>query len=58
MILCAGASDERVELLQLQDASVRVAEYLTELPPKSELKRRLHQAIAEVRARLDRVRTE
>lgn len=54
LILCASASDERVELLQLENAAIRVAEYLTELPPKPVLQRRLHQAMAEVRARMSR----
>jgi hypothetical protein len=34
LILCAGKSDERIELLELDKRGIRVAEYLTELPPK------------------------
>lgn len=45
LILCAGADVEQIELLQLVDKSIRVAEYLTELPPMELLQRRLHQAI-------------
>ena len=45
LILCAGKSDEHVELLQLERSGIRVAEYLTELPPRELLERRLHQAI-------------
>ena len=33
LILCAGKSDERVELLELEKTEIRVAQYLTELPP-------------------------
>jgi predicted nuclease of restriction endonuclease-like (RecB) superfamily len=34
LILCAGKSDERVELLELEKTGIRVAQYLTELPPR------------------------
>lgn len=49
LILCAGADAEQVELLQLDDKSIRVAEYLTELPPVHVLRERLHRAIATAR---------
>ncbi|MFA7062228.1 MAG: PDDEXK nuclease domain-containing protein [Pedobacter sp.] len=45
LILCAGADSEQVELLQLDAKSIRVAEYLTELPPMELLRTRLHRAI-------------
>jgi predicted nuclease of restriction endonuclease-like (RecB) superfamily len=45
LILCAGADAEQVELLQLDEKSIRVAEYLTELPPIELLRSRLHLAI-------------
>ena len=45
LILCAGADKEQIELLQLGKKSIRVAEYLTELPPMELLQHRLHQAI-------------
>jgi hypothetical protein len=51
LILCAGKSDEHVELLQLKKSGIRVAEYLTELPPRAVLERRLHQAIRAARER-------
>jgi predicted nuclease of restriction endonuclease-like (RecB) superfamily len=53
LILCAGKSAERVELLELEKSGIRVSEYLTELPPKEELQRRLHEAVAQARARLE-----
>jgi hypothetical protein len=37
LILCAEASREQVELLQMQQDGITVAEYWTELPPKAEL---------------------
>jgi predicted nuclease of restriction endonuclease-like (RecB) superfamily len=45
LILCASADAEQVELLQLDEKSIRVAEYLTELPPMELLRSRLHLAI-------------
>lgn len=45
LILCAGSDAEQVELLQLDEKSIRVAEYLTELPPIELLRDRLHLAI-------------
>ena len=52
LILCAEASHEQVELLQMQQDGITVAEYWTELPPKEELERHLHQALIEARERL------
>lgn len=54
LILCAGADAEQVELLELDAKSIRVAEYLTELPPLSLLRQRLHQAIEHARERAAR----
>jgi len=51
LILCAGKSDEHVELLQLKRSGIRVAEYLTELPPRQVLERRLHETIRAARER-------
>jgi predicted nuclease of restriction endonuclease-like (RecB) superfamily len=49
LILCASADAEQVELLQLDAKSIRVGEYLTELPPQPLLRARLHQAIEHAR---------
>ena len=49
LILCASADTEQVELLQLDAKSIRVSEYLTELPPLPLLRARLHQAIEHAR---------
>lgn len=45
LILCAEGNNEQVELLQLDKAGIKVAEYLTELPSKKMLKQKLHQAV-------------
>jgi len=54
LILCAESSREQVELLQMHKDGITVAEYWTELPPKAELERQLHLALAEARERLAR----
>ena len=45
LILCAEGSKEQIELLQLGDSGIRVAEYLTELPSKELLRNKLHKVI-------------
>lgn len=52
LILCAGKSSEQVELLQLAKSGIRVAEYMTELPPRKLLEKKLHQAIITAREQL------
>ncbi len=52
LILCAGKSTEQVELLQLEKSSIRVAEYMTELPPRKLLEKKLHRAVVAARERL------
>ena len=54
IILCASADAEQVELLELGAKSIRVSEYLTELPPMKLLQTRLHQAIEHARERAAR----
>lgn len=51
LILCAGKKQETVELLALEESGIRVAEYLTALPPRAVLAERLHHAIEHARAR-------
>lgn len=58
LILCAEKSDERIELLELEKSGIRVAEYLTELPPKKLLQQRLHEAVAHARERMERTASE
>jgi predicted nuclease of restriction endonuclease-like (RecB) superfamily len=54
LILCADKSDEHVELLRLNESGIRVAQYLTELPPKRLLAKKLHDSICLARERLAR----
>lgn len=52
MILCAGKNDEHVELLELASSGIHVATYWTQLLPKKQLERKLHQAVVRARQRL------
>jgi predicted nuclease of restriction endonuclease-like (RecB) superfamily len=54
LILCAEKSDEIIELLQLDKGNIRVAQYLTELPPKEIFKKKLHEAVIKAKAMLVR----
>ena len=53
LILCAGKSNEQVELLQMQKDGIMVADYWTELPPKKQLEEKLHSLLIEVRQRME-----
>jgi predicted nuclease of restriction endonuclease-like (RecB) superfamily len=53
LILCAEAGTEQVELLNMQKDNIMVAEYWTDLPPKKLLEEKLHNALIEVRERLN-----
>lgn len=52
LILCTGKNEEHVELLQLDKSNIRVADYLTVLPPREMLRDKLHQAIEIARQKL------
>jgi predicted nuclease of restriction endonuclease-like (RecB) superfamily len=43
IILCAEGNHEQIELLQLDTANIKVAEFITELLPTELLKQKLHQ---------------
>ncbi|HKI30583.1 MAG TPA: PDDEXK nuclease domain-containing protein [Gemmataceae bacterium] len=53
LILCADKGEEQVELLQLDRSGIRVASYLTDLPPRSLLQKKLHDAVRLAQAKLD-----
>jgi predicted nuclease of restriction endonuclease-like (RecB) superfamily len=53
LILCADKREEQIELLQLDKSGIRVASYLTELPPKKLLEQKLHESARRARAELE-----
>jgi len=53
LILCAGKKHEAVELLELEKSGIRVAEYLTALPPRKVLEKQLHRAVEHAKRRIE-----
>ena len=53
LILCAGKASEQIELLQLDNSVIKVAEYMTELPKRELLEQKLHKAVELARKRLE-----
>lgn len=56
LILCAETNKEQVELLEMHKDGIMVAEYWTEMPPKKELEKKLHQLLLKARERIERNR--
>jgi predicted nuclease of restriction endonuclease-like (RecB) superfamily len=56
LILCAEASSEQIELLEMHKDGIMVAEYWTDLPPKAQLEAKIHSALVEAKERLERRR--
>jgi hypothetical protein len=54
LILCSSKDQEQIELLQLNQGEIRVAEYLTALPDKKFLAGKLHDAVIRSREQLVR----
>lgn len=53
LILCSEGNNEQIELLQLENAGIKIAEYLTELPDKNVLKQKLHATIEQNKKRFE-----
>ncbi|GAA3915950.1 PDDEXK nuclease domain-containing protein [Litoribacillus peritrichatus] len=58
IILCAGKKQEQIELLELDQSGIHVAEYITALPPMDVFEQRLHQAINNAKQRLEHTSTQ
>ena len=54
LILCATASREKIELLEMDKAGIAVAEYWTHLPPKKEFEMKIKAILIEAKERLAR----
>jgi len=52
LILCAGKKRETIELMELEEGTIRVASYWTKVLPRKLLQKKLHEAIQHARARL------
>ncbi|MCP4750052.1 MAG: DUF1016 domain-containing protein [Proteobacteria bacterium] len=53
LILCANKNEEQIELLELDQSGIHVAEYLTVLPARKVLQKKLQEAITKSRLRLE-----
>lgn len=51
IILCTGKKQEQVELLDLKNSDIHIAEYMTVLPSKEVLEKRLHLAVERAKNR-------
>ena len=58
LILCAGKLHETIELLDLEQSDIQVSSYWTEVLPKKEMERKLHEAVRLARARLPVTRAD
>lgn len=54
LILCAGKSDHHVQLLELDKGNIRVAAYMTDLPAKELLEKKLMESLTIARERMHR----
>ncbi|MBP5541910.1 MAG: DUF1016 family protein [Bacteroidales bacterium] len=50
LLLCTEGGEEQIELLQLDKSGIKVAQYMTELPPKELLQRQLQKSLESARA--------
>ena len=53
LLLCTEGSEEQIELLQLDKAGIKVAQYMTELPPREVLLRQIQKSLEVAKARFD-----
>ena len=53
LLLCTEGGDEQIELLQLDKTGIKVAQYMTELPPREVLMNHIQKSLAEAKAKFD-----
>lgn len=58
LILCSGKNDEHIELMGLDEGSIRVAEYLTQLPDRKLLEEKLRLSIERAKRRVSAANAE
>ena len=57
-MLCTEGSEEQIELLQLDKSGIKVAQYLTELPPREVLQRQIQKSLEAAKLRYDNYNEE
>ena len=58
LLLCTEGSEEQIELLQLDKAGIKVAKYITELPPREVLQRQIQKSLEIAKARFENITEE
>ena len=53
LLLCTEGSEEQIELLQLDKSGIKVAQYMTELPPRDVLMRQIQKSLEAAKARFE-----
>ncbi|MBR4712327.1 MAG: DUF1016 family protein [Paludibacteraceae bacterium] len=53
LLLCTEGSEEQIELLQLDKSGIKVAQYMTELPPREVLIRQIQKSLESAKQRLE-----
>lgn len=53
LLLCTEGGDEQIELLQLDKAGIKVAKYMTELPPREVLQRQIQKSLEIAKVRFE-----
>ena len=53
LLLCTEGGEEQIELLQLDKSGIKVAKYLTELPPREVLIRQIQKSLEAAKARFE-----
>ncbi len=54
LLLCTEGSEEQIELLQLDKAGIKVAQYMTELPPRDVLVRQIRKSLELAKSKYDK----
>lgn len=52
LLLCTEGNREQIELLQLDKSGIKVAQYMTELPPKDVLQKQLRKSLEQARLKI------
>ena len=53
LLLCTEGGNEQIELLQLDKSGIKVAKYMTELPPREVLIRQIQKSLTAAKARFE-----
>ncbi|MBR1992176.1 MAG: DUF1016 family protein [Bacteroidales bacterium] len=53
LLLCTEGGEEQIELLQLDKSGIKVAQYMTELPPREVLLRQIQKSLESAKLRIE-----